>query len=285
MHRTRWLSLLLLGLPALLSTASLAAAADIETTLGSRWRGGWVVARVPLSSSCDGFYNDNEVLGTRVDSSARRRFEAGEMARVERIGIKRGRVDVFLDLAEAVLAERRDGPFTLYDELTCKIQLQVPVPPGSDAAAIEARLAELLELHDQPEEVRASEAWNGRRREPYPEGYEETLAAYETWKASQANAAVQARMERAIEEAVRVNDQLRSDPDYLAGFAAGVEKVRGRSFGACGNLVSDSFSPESAKGDRGSQWRRGWEDGQRLAYNLELLDRLKECFVLVPPSR
>lgn len=159
------------------------------------------------------------------------------------------------------------------------------MPPGAEPAAVEARLVELLELHDQPEEARASELWNGRRREPYPEGYEETLAAYEVWKASQANAAVQARMDRAIEEAVRINDQLRSDPDYLAGFAAGVEKVRGRSFGACGNLVNDFFSPESARGDRSSQWRRGWEDGQRLAYNLELLDRLKECFVPVPPGR
>lgn len=93
MRQSGWIYLLLLGLPALLATAPPAAAADLEASLNARWRGGWVVTRVPLFSSCDGFYNDNQVVGTRVDSRARRRFEAGEMARVERIGVKRGRVD------------------------------------------------------------------------------------------------------------------------------------------------------------------------------------------------
>lgn len=275
MSKTGWV-ILLLALPAV------AGAADLEGALNARWRCAAVIATVPLFSSCDGFYNDNQVVGTRVESRARRRFEPGEAARVERIGVKRDRVDIFLDLAEGVLAERRDGPFTLYDELTCKIQLQVPVPPRSDPAAVEARLAELLERHGDVQEAETSRAWNRRRREPYPEGYEQTLAAYQVWKAQQANAAVQARMEKAIDEAARIEDQLRDDPDYLAGFAAGVEKVRNRSFGDCPSLVSSYFSLDSAKGDRNSSWRRGWEDGQRLAYNLELLRHLKDCFVPVP---
>jgi len=72
--------------------------AGLEDDLNSRWRGGAVVVKIPLASSCDGFYNDNDVIGSRVDSKARRRFDAGELARVERIDVKRGRVDVFLDL-------------------------------------------------------------------------------------------------------------------------------------------------------------------------------------------
>lgn len=111
------------------------------------------------------------------------------------------------------------------------------------------------------------------------ENYEQTLAACESWKAAQTNAAVHARMDDAIEEAARINDRLRSDPEYLEGFAAGVEKEKDRHHGDCPSLLRSTFSPEG-KGSGG--WKRGYEDGQRLAWNLELLRRLKECFVPVP---
>jgi hypothetical protein len=274
-----------IGFAALLAmTIPSAAHADLEKDLNARWRAGAVVVRVPIASSCDGFYNDNDVVGNRVDSKARRRFAAGELARVERIGVRRGRADVFLDLAEGVLEEIHDGPFTLYEPQTCKVQLRVPLPDRADAQRAEARLAELLELHGSTGEAEASPLWNGRRREPFPEDYEETLAAYESWKAARTNAAVQDRMDDAIEEASRISDRLRSDPEYLEGFAAGVETVRDRSFGDCASLTSTAFSPDSAGGGKSPDWRRGYEDGQRLAFHLELLRRLKECFVPVPPA-
>jgi len=268
-----------LALALLLSLPVAAHAASLEDTLNSRWRGGWAVVKVPIASSCDGFYNDNDVVGSRVDSKARWRFEVGELVRVERVATKRGRVDVFLDIAEEILQERRDGPFTLYDPLSCRIQLRVPIPERADAAAAEARLAELIELHESEREAEASRSWNGRRRDPFPEGYEQTLAAYESWKAAQTNIAVQDRMDKAIEEAARINDRLRSDPKYLEGFAAGVDRAKDRVHGDCPGLIRSSFSPEG-KGD--GDWKRGYEDGQRLAWNLELLRKLKECFVPVP---
>lgn len=268
----------LAGLVALLLPAAVHAA-GLEDSLNARWKGGWVVVTVPISSSCDGFYNDNDVVGTRVESKARRRFEAGELARVERVGTRRGRVDVFLDIAEGVLEQHREGPFTLYDPLSCRIQLRVPIPERADAAAAEARLAELLELHGSEREAAASPAWNGRRREPFPDNYEETLAAYESWKAVQTNAAVQDRMDDAIEEAARINDRLRSNPEYLEGFAAGVDRAKDRHHGDCPGLLRSTFSPE---GKGSGDWKRGYEDGQRLAWNLELLRKLRECFVPVP---
>jgi hypothetical protein len=267
---------LLAVLPAAVSGAGL------EDSLNARWRGNWVVVRTPIFSSCDGFYNDNEVRGTRVESTSRRRFTEGEVARVERIGVKRNRVDVFLDLAEGVLAERHDGPFTLYDPLTCKIQLKFPIPDRAQPAAVEDTLAELLELHQDRNAAERSPGWNRRRQEPFPEGYEKTLAAYQAWKAAQLNAAVQARMDRAIDDSTRITDRIRSDKDYLDGFAAGVERTRDRSFSSdCGSLVNDYFSPDSGSG-RSSSGRNGYEDGQRLAYNLELLRHLQDCFVPVP---
>jgi hypothetical protein len=257
--------------------------AGLEDQLNSRWRGAYAVARLPVVSSCDGFYNDNNVVGDRVDSKARRRFEAGELARVERVGAHRGRIDVFLDLAEQVLDELRDGPFTLYEPRSCKIQLRVPVPDRWTPEQVEARLGELLERHDSVRSAEASKTWNGRRRDPFPEGYEQTLADYKAWKAQQANAAVQVRMEGAIEEASRMSERVRSDPEYLEGFAAGIDEVRDRSFGDCAALAHATFSTDSRSG-KSSDWRRGYEDGQRLGFNLELLRRLKECFVPVPPG-
>ena len=255
--------------------------AGLEDQLNSRWRGAYALARLPVASSCDGFYNDNDVVGDRADSKARRSFEAGELVRVERVGVHRGRIDVFLDLTEQVLDEVRDGPFTLYEPRSCRIQLRVPVSNRWTPEQVEARLGELLERHDSARAAEASEAWNGRRRAPFPEGYEQTLAAYKVWKAQQANAAVQARMESAIEEASRLGDRVRSDPEYLEGFAAGMEEVRDRYYGDCAALANASFSPDSRSG-KSADWRRGYEDGQRLGFNLELLRRLKECFVPPP---
>ncbi|MFP5288271.1 MAG: hypothetical protein ACLGI9_21225, partial [Thermoanaerobaculia bacterium] len=37
--------------------------ADLEKDLNARWRAGLVVVKVPIASSCDGFYNDNDVVG------------------------------------------------------------------------------------------------------------------------------------------------------------------------------------------------------------------------------
>jgi hypothetical protein len=262
-----------------------ARAADLEESLNVHWRGGWAVVRPSLASSCDGYYNDNFVAGDRAESSARRRFDAGELAHVERVAVKRGRVDVFLDLAEGVLEERHDGPFTLYDPLECRVQLQVPVPARAEAGAAEARLAELLDLHGSRQEAEDSPLWNRRRREAYPENYEQTLAAYRSWKAAQVNAAVMARLDGAIEDASRIDDRLRSEPEYLEGFAKGVERGRDRSQGNCPSLIQATFSPDSDDRGKGSDWRRGYEDGQVLAWNLELMRRLKDCFVPVPGER
>lgn len=281
MQRTSfWKGLTLL--PLLLPVALPAWSAGAEEEINTRWRGGDVVVKIPIASSCDGFYNDNDVIGPRVDSKAGRRFEAGELARVERVGVKRGRVDVFLDLAEDVLEELQDGPFTLYEPRPCKIQLKVPVPDRSDPGAVDRRLAELLERHDSRRAAEASPAWNGRRRAPFPAGYEKTLAAYESWKAERTNAAVQRRMDEAIEEASRIADRVRTDSEYSEGLTAGLEKVRNLSFGDCPSLLTRSFSPSSG-GGKGSDWRRGYEDGQRLGFDLELLRRLRDCFVPVPP--
>ena len=91
---------------ALLLPALAAPAADIEDTLNARWRGGWALTTVPIQSDCAGIYTDNDVAGTQVRSRGARRFAAGESSRAasSRSGVKRARLDLFLDVTEPVIA-------------------------------------------------------------------------------------------------------------------------------------------------------------------------------------
>lgn len=204
--------------------------------------------------------------------------------------MKRSEVHLFLSLAEPVLVGRLDGPFRLFDERSCRVQLMLELERATiaagDVGAVLARLAQVLEVHPSLEAVRSSERWNGRQREPYPEDYPETLARYAVWQAEQVNAAVAARSDQALDDALRGLERLRTEPAYMDGFAAGVESARSWSDSVCNSLVAVSFGaverqpPRERNGDRA--WCQGFRDGQELTFNLLLADRLRGCFVPVP---
>ncbi len=107
-----------------------AAAADLEKELARRWVGAWVVVLPEVASDCSGFYTDTEVRGRLASSKGRHRFEGGELAQVDKLNVASGRVDLYLTLAEGLLVPRREGPFELFDERTCKVQLMVELPRG-----------------------------------------------------------------------------------------------------------------------------------------------------------
>src|SRR5580765_4015533 len=102
----------LLALPSILAPAF---AADLEDSLESRWRGAWVLTSVDTYSDCGGFHTDNRVNGSLVQSKGRFRFRAGELAQVQKIDLKRSRLDLSLSLPEPLLLSFQDGPFTLYN--------------------------------------------------------------------------------------------------------------------------------------------------------------------------
>jgi hypothetical protein len=254
-----------------------ARAADLETALNQHWRGGWAIVKVPISSDCAGFYTDDDVSGTRVSTKGSHRFDAGELAHVERVGTKMGgRVDVFLDLAEPILEPRHEGPFTLYDKKSCKVQLKVDGAGKHGLDGAEAALAALLELHPEGAAAEASPAWNGRRRDPYPENYDQTLAEYEQWKAAQARAAVSSRMAEAIDEASRMTERMHDDAEYQQGFGEGMARGRDHSFGDCDDAVDAHLYPDVPRG-KSDDYRKGYEDGWRLAWDLALLRALAHC--------
>ena len=165
-----------------------------------------------------GTYSDNEVGDAGVAAKAQRRFEAGELVKIDKVNAKRQRVDLLLTLAVPLRTSRIDGPFELFDERECQVQLIVPlaredVKMGNDTK-IAAQLEESITVYPSLEDARESDAWNEREMQPLPADYEQTLQKYTAWKAEQTNAAVSEALHRAIDDAADVADDLSDDADY-----------------------------------------------------------------------
>ena len=270
-------------------------AGDLEDTLESRWRGAWALTSVDLYSDCGGFHTNNEVSGTLVRSRGRFGFRPGELAQVRDVDLKRSRIVLTLSLPEPLLLPYQDGPFTLYNEVRCLADLDVELPrsavKGEDARGIDAAIQAVLARFTTREEATRSRSWNRRQRDPYPEDYDRTLARHAAWKAQTANAAVQARIDQASEETSRIADRLTGDPEYLKGFALGIEAVRSIDLSRCGDLLARDFNnivpkpPQAAASlgqDAAARYQRGYQDGARLLFGLESMRRLPACMVPVP---
>ena len=268
--------------------------ADFEDDVERAWAGAWVVAQVETSSDCLGIYNNNEIRGRLSSSKGSRRFAEGELARVDKVNVKSDRVDLYLSVAEPVLAPRTDGPFTLYDERSCRIQFMVDVPreaiKGRRMDDVEAQLLEVVERHESETAARRSRAWNRRERDAYPPDYEETLARHAAWKAEEINRALAATRMAALDAASQVMERVTDDPPYLDGFAAGVDAQRNRSTPSCPELAGARFESGEQRppGDRrgGSPaeraFQRGFRDGQILAWSTRVARAVEGCFVVVP---
>jgi hypothetical protein len=278
-----------------LAAAVPAAAGDLEEALRSRWLGAWVVTGIETYSSCDGSFANNDVIGARATSRAALGFAAGELARVDKLNLKGSRVDVYLVIAEPLRIARQEGPFTLYDERTCKVQLLIDAPGkeirAGNLAAVEAAITRAVTAFPTREQAQASEAWNRRVREPLPDGYADTLARYEVWRAEQVNVRLAEAREAAIDEADRVVDRLDDDPRFLEGFGAGVAAVRYATPPSCEAMAASApafverEAPREHRGDTAEQraWRRGFRDGQLLAFNVAVARAIGACFLAPPP--
>ena len=265
-----------------------AATADLDDQLDGHLRGAWATLKVEVYSSCSSTYSDNRIGAAGVASKADRRFDAGELVKIDKIKVKRSRVDLLTTFSESILVTSQDGPFELYQERECKAQLIFELPreviKSGDVDAALAAIGSALTVFASQSASMDSSDWNGREREPYPDDYEQTFARYERWKAEQINAAVTAGIEAATSEATEVADDIERDADYLDGFAAGAEEQQSLDIDDCDRLIDASFSTykERPASDHSAKWKRGHEDGQRLVYPLYLLRELRNCFVPVP---
>lgn len=275
----------------LLLTAITHGAHADEAGLRDRWHGAWVVTGVDVSTDCGSNYTNNEVRGRLVSGNGGYRFEAGELASVYKVDLKRRRVDVLIDLAEPFLAPRQDGPFTLYDETGCKVELQIRLPDGvdsKDTASLDAVVLGLLERHETLASAEASSRWNQRVMAEYPPDYDRTLAEYQVWKVGQINGAVQARIDDSLDRAGRVIDRVDGDDqEYAAGFGAGVEDASHDYLTSdCERLldVSESSFVDSPPSGESSKFKQGYRAGQRLVFYVELARQLPRCFLpALPP--
>jgi hypothetical protein len=268
--------------------------ADFEDDVERAWAGAWVVTRVETSSDCLGTYYNNEIRGRLSSSRGSRRFAVGELARVDKVNVKSDRVDLYLSVAEPVLAPRTDGPFTLYDERSCRVQFMVDVPreaiKGRRMEDVEKRLLEVVERHESVAAARRSRAWNRRERDPYPRDYEETVARHAAWKAEEVNRALAASRMAALDAASQALERVTDDPPYLDGFAAGVDAQRSRSAPSCSELAGVRFEsgeqrpPSDRRGSSTAEraFQRGFRDGQLLAWGTRVARAVEGCFVVVP---
>jgi hypothetical protein len=276
----------------LLSGAALAG--SLEKEVRGQWLGAWVVTGVESYSACGSAYTNNRINGSLVKSKGGHRFQPGELAKVNKIDLKKSRVDLLLTLAEPMLIPYQEGPFTLYREAQCKIELEIMVDRDAvktkDLESLDRTIAAILERYSTEELARQSDHWNEREMESYPADYDQTLAELAVWRANQANARVQAKLDLAHERTTTLAYKLSTDPDYLEGFARGVEAARSAEPRDCPALLAVDLGgshrtasrSQSTEDEAKQRSDRGYQDGRSLVYGLILLDRLPACFVPVP---
>jgi hypothetical protein len=270
------------------------AAGVFENAVRAQWRGAWVLTDTEVYSECDGSFDTNKVSGSLVTHRGGMRFLPGELGQVQRVQMKKRKVELMISLDVPARIARQDGPFTLYEHRACAVSLEIDVPrdvtKDKDVESVDRIAAGVVRRYATREAAVASGGWNAREPEPMPEDYAVTLARHAAWKAEQTNRAVDDRRRVAMEQIKLAGTTIDSDPDYLQGLASGVEAMRRWSEQDCPRLLGRDFAavrravPEErrAETETDERWRRGYADGQRLVYHIYLVERLDRCYVDVP---
>jgi hypothetical protein len=275
----------------ILTTTAISSAGRLESRIEERWRGAWVIIDAEVRSDCDARYTDNRINGRLSQSGGRYWFRPGELAQVEKIDVNRSRVDVRVTLEAALRVSWQDGPFTLYDHVSCRVELEVEVPRSvvreREAAELNRHLTKILEPHETFAAARASTSWSGREPDPFPEDYGRTLALYEIFKVERHNTAVARRIDEARDRLEALSNAVSPGEEYVLGFTVGVAEQRGVQRRDCPALVETRFAMVHRRGRRSDpqpsdEWLRGFNDGRSLVYHLDVLSRAADCYLPLP---
>ena len=297
------------ALAATLAATMTARAGDFQDTLGARWRGAWVVTNAETYSDCFASYTGNRISGRLVSGKAAMRFKSGELAKVDSVDLKRSRLDLRLSYPEPILRAYQDGPFTLYDEARCRVELQIELPremvKSQDVRGVENLLRPVVERYATEDSARASKAYNERECDEYPADYSKTVAKHAAWRAEQTNVAIRTSIDHLVDEASRITERIGENPDYISGFVQGVEAARAPHPVACPDLMalatgtppgyampgSGTVAQAARKGQTSpisteaqARRQRGYQDGLRLSLGLDAIRRLPACYVPVPDA-
>ena len=141
-------------------TAGYSPASGLGDRLDRELKGGWGVLEVEVYSACGGTYSDNEVGAAGVASKAPHHFAAGELVKIDNVKVKRQRVDLMLTLDAPLRVSRMDGPFELYDQRSCRVQLMVFVPrelvKSADLNGLLTEVKKHLTLHASRDDAELS---------------------------------------------------------------------------------------------------------------------------------
>lgn len=275
---------------ALVLTSLPAAAGAFEDQVRARWRGAWVLTDIESYSTCDGKYFNNDVSGQFVAARAGRKFEPGELAKVDQLQVRRKKIELKLTVATSTLLPYQDGPFTLYSERTCQIELEVAIPremlKTKDVDDVDQILARVAQRFATEDEAIATSDWNGREADEYPTDYQETIARHAVWRAEETNLQIDAQIDKSLVVANELAREIDGSSAYLAGLAAGSRQMREWRERDCNRLVGSTavtfrFSAPAEFSDN-SSWCAGYYDGQALVYHLAMVSRLPACYVDVP---
>jgi hypothetical protein len=274
----------------LIAIAMPADAGSFEDAVRARWRGAWIVTEIETYSVCNGSYFNNDVSGQYVAARAGRPFQPGELAKVDKLQVNRKKVELMVTIAGMNLAPRQDGPFTLYDQRTCRIEFEVAIPRGviksKNVEEVDRFLATVAQRFSTKDAALDSSDWNGREADEYPADYEQTLAHHAVWSAEELNRGIDDQLNQSLLTANELAREVDPHPIYLAGFAEGARMMREWRERDCGRLVgSTAVTFRLAAPDEFTEntpWCDGFYDGQALVYNLAVLSRLPACYVDVP---
>jgi len=274
----------------LIATAMPVHASSFENAVRARWRGAWIVTEIETFSICNGGYFNNDVSGQFVTARAGRPFQPGELAKVDKLQVNRKKVELMITIAGTKLLPRQDGPFTLYDRRTCRIELEVAIPrsviKSKNVEEVDRFLATVAQRFATHDGALDSSSWNGREADEYPADYERTLAHHAVWRAEETNRGIDDQLDRSLLTANELAREVDGNPAYLTGFAYGAHMMREWRERDCGRLIGSTAVtfrlkvPEEHSED--TVWCAGFYDGQALVYNLAVLSRLPACYVEVP---
>jgi hypothetical protein len=261
-------------------------AGKTQDQLRSHWLGAWVIVRSEVSSDCAGLHTNNKVNGQLTLSRGARGFEPGELGKITGVDLKRSRVDVFVDLREDILVAFQDGPFELYREAHCRVELLVEVPRAmvkeKDVTGIRSRIGTVVERHVSLAEAEESDLWNWREIESYPADYERRLAEHAAWQATTRNETIDRRIRDSMESARLVLARVSVEREgYSEAFTHGVEIMSGRDFDDCEEVLAGTYDSWKRKPPK-DYHQEGYYDGQQLAYSIQVANHLKACYVPVP---
>jgi len=274
----------------LIATAAPADAGSFENAVRARWRGAWIITEIETYSVCNGNYFNNDVSGQFVAARAGRPFQPGELAKVDKLQVNRKKIELMVTIAGTNLVSRQDGPVTLYDRRTCKIELEVAIPrdviKSKHVEEVDRFLASVAQRFSTRDEALDSSDWNGREADEYPEDYERTLAHHAVWSAEEINRGIDEQLDRSLLTANELAREVDGNLIYLSGFAEGARMMREWRERDCGRLIGSTAgtfrlnAPEEFTDN--TTWCAGFFDGQALVYNLAVLSRLPACYVDVP---